>query len=257
MLNDVLKKRFAKGEVLFGPFIDSDSADLIEILGLGGFDFAIMDCEHSPTDPSEALHLLRAAEVRNLPILIRVNNDLPSTILKMMDIGASGVMVPLVHTPEQAKRAAQSAKYHPIGRRGTALMRASDYSYLTLDQYFKKTNSDAFVMVQAESKEAIDNLKGIAAIEEIDSVFIGPYDLSQSLGIPGQFENPLIKDILKSAPKIIRAAGKIPGIIAGDYEGAQRVVDWGYQLIAYSTDLSLFKGAVNDTVKNLKKIKTH
>ena len=252
MLTDVLKKRFQAGEVLYGTFIDSCNEDMVEITALAGFDYAIIDGEHSPCDPRVAQRLVRAAESRGLPVLVRVNNNHPGVILKMMDIGSSGIMAPLVHTAEAAKAVADAVKYYPNGKRGTALMRGSDYGFMGIDAYFAKTNSQAFVMVQAESVEAIDNLEQIVKIDEVDSVFLGPYDLSQSMGIPGQVESKAILDIVKRAGKTVRDAGKVPGILAVNYEKARMFIDWGYQLIAYITDLDIFSRAAREAVANLK-----
>lgn len=254
MLTDILKKRFQAGEVLYGPFIDSCNEELIEIVALAGFDYAIIDSEHSPCDPQIAVRLIRAAESRGLPTLIRVNNSQPSTILKMMDIGSAGIMAPLIHNAEQAKVVADSVKYYPKGKRGTALMRGSDFGFMGIDNYFAKTNSQAFVMVQAESVESIKNLEAIVAVPEVDSVFIGPYDLSQSMGIPGQVESKQILDIVKTSAKTIRDAGKIPGILAVNYEKAKMFKDWGYQLITYITDLDIFSRAAKEAVTQLKRI---
>lgn len=252
MLSDLLKKRLKAGEVLYGPFIDSCNEDIIELVGLSGFDYALIDAEHSPCDPMTALRLVRAAETRNLPTIIRVHNSHPSTILKMMDIGAGGIMAPLVHTAEVAQSVAESVRYHPVGRRGTALMRASNYGFTPIEEYFAKTNAEAFVMVQAESKQAIENIEEIVAIKEIDAIFLGPYDLSQSMGIPGQVDSKPIMDIAQRLGKIARDAGKYLGTIAGTPEKAKRFADWGYQLITYSTDLDIFSAAARDIVATLK-----
>lgn len=252
VLTDTLKRRFAAGEVLYGTFIDSCCEDMVEIVALGGFDYAIIDSEHSPCDPAMAVRLLRAAEARGLPMLVRVNNKLPGTILKMMDIGSYGIMAPLVHNAEQAREVAEAVRYYPKGKRGTALMRGSNYGFATIDEYFANTNANAFVMVQAESKEAIENLDEILAVKEIDSVFLGPYDLSQSLGIPGQVEGETIMKIVEKTGRKIRDAGKIAGILPVSFEKARMFEDWGYQLITYITDLDIFSRAVKETVKNLK-----
>lgn len=253
MLSNVLKKRFAAGEVLYGPFIDSCSEDLVEISALGGFDYAIVDSEHSPCEPATAIRLMRAAEARDFPLLVRVSNKLPYTILKMMDIGSCGIMAPLVHDAEQAREVAEAVRYYPKGNRGAALVRGADYGFVGIDDYFAATNSNAFVMVQAESKEAIENLDEIVAVDGVDSVFLGPYDLSQSLGIPGQVEGDTIMSIVKTAGKKIRDAGKAPGILAVNYEKARIFKDWGYQLITYITDLDIYSRAVKEAVANLKK----
>lgn len=252
MLSDVLKKRLAAGEVLYGTFMDSCSEDLIEIVGLAGFDFAIVDAEHSPCEPMTALRLVRAAAVRRLPCIIRVNNLMAGSILKMMDIGSNGIMAPLVHDAEMALHVAQSVRYYPKGRRGTALMRGSDYGFLTVEQYFDKTNANAFVMVQAESVDAIRNLEEIVRVEEIDAVFLGPYDLSQSMGIPGEVESKPILEVIEKAGRTIRDAGKTAAILAGNPEKAKLFRDWGYNLITYSTDLDIFRMALQRIVPLLR-----
>lgn len=253
MLTDVLKKRLKAGEVLYGPFIDSCNEDLTEITALAGFDYALLDAEHSPCDPMTAQRILRAAESRGMPVIIRVHNSLPSTILKMMDIGASGIMAPLIHDADMAKNVVASIRYHPAGRRGTALMRASNYNFTPIDDYFAKTNSDAFAMVQAESVQAIENIEKIVQVEGLDAVFLGPYDLSQSMGMPGQVSSKEILEVIKAVGRIVRDAGKFAGIIAGDPERAKLMVDWGYQIITYSTDLDIFAAAAKGIVSVLKK----
>lgn len=252
MLNDMLKKRLKAGEVLYGPFIDSCNEDMVELVALSGFDYALIDAEHSPCEPSVAQRLVRAADARDMPTIIRVNNSMPPTILKMMDIGASGIMAPLVHDAELAESVAAAVRYYPHGRRGTALMRASNYGFTPIDQYFAKTNSDAFVMVQAESVQAIENLEKIVAVKELDAVFLGPYDLSQSMGIPGQVESKRIMEIIERTGRIVRDAGKTAAILAGNVEKAKQFVDWGYNLITYLTDLDIFSQAARGIVAQLK-----
>ncbi|MDR1535746.1 MAG: 4-hydroxy-2-oxovalerate aldolase [Planctomycetota bacterium] len=252
MLSDTLSQRFKKGEVLYGPFAELDNCDVVEMFGVAGFDFVIIDCEHGPGGPRRALDLLRAADSRNLPSITRVPNALPSTILKFLDIGSGGIMVPLVHTPALAKQAAEAARYCPRGKRGFATMRAADWGFLDVPSHVARTNSRVFVMVQAESVESIDNIDAIAGTDGIDSVFIGTFDLSQSMGIPGQVNDPRMAAAIDKALAAIRKAGKVAGIYAGTVENAKRYVALGFQFIAYASDVGLMVNAARETVKALK-----
>jgi 4-hydroxy-2-oxoheptanedioate aldolase len=252
MLTDTFIKRFKAGETLYGPFAELDNGNVVEIFGLAGFDFVIIDCEHGPGGPGFALDMLRAADCRNLPAIVRVPNTLPSTILKFMDIGSGGVMVPLVHTPALARQVAEAARYCPSGKRGFATMRAADWGFLDVPSHIARTNSKAFVMVQAESVESIENIDAIAGTDGVDAVFIGTFDLSQSMGIPGQVNDPKMAAAIEKAVKAIKKAGKVPGIYAGTVENAKRYVGLGFQFIAYSSDVGMMVNAARETAKALK-----
>ena len=252
MLSDKLLKRFRAGETLYGPFAELDNPNVVEMFGLAGFDFVIIDCEHGPGGSDLALELLRAADCRGLPAIVRAPNAMPSTILKFLDIGSDGIMAPLVHSPETARQTAEAARYHPRGKRGFATMRAADWGFADVPTHIARTNSKVFVMVQAESVEAIDNIEEIAAVEGVDSVFVGTFDLSQSMGIPGQVTDARMTAAVKKAVKAVRGAGKVPGIYAGNVEIARRYAAMGFQLIAFSSDVGLMVNACRTAVKALK-----
>lgn len=253
MLTNVIRQRVRNGDVLFCTLVDSYCADMVEILGLGGFDFAILDGEHSPADPAVLVNLLRAAESRNLPAVIRVPNSLPSTILKHMDIGPSGIMAPLVHNAADAKAVVDAAKYCPMGMRGTAMMRGGDYGFVPAEEYFERSNDGTFIIVQVESIEGIRNLKAIAETPGVDAVAIGPYDLSQTMNMPGKVTSPEVLGVIKEAAKTIRAAGKAPsvgGIVTLD--NFREIIDWGFQILQYSADLYIFAEAVRQATARFK-----
>lgn len=252
MVTDKLMKRFKAGEALYGPFASLCSCDAVEMFGLAGFDFVLLDCEHGASDPYIAQSMLRAADAHNLPTITRVPNAYPSTILKFLDIGSGGVMVPMVNDAATAKIVADSARYYPKGKRGYAGMRSSWYGWLDVPTHVKKTNDEMIVMVQAETVEAVSNIEAIAATEGVDAVFIGTYDLSQSMGIPGQVNDPRMNEAFEKVLKAVKNAGKVPGIYAGNVADAKRLVGMGFQLIAYSGDTGLLANACRDAVKALK-----
>lgn len=252
MVSDFFAKKFKSGAALYGPFASLCCCDAVEIFGLAGFDFVIIDNEHGAGDPLMAQHMLRAADSQRLPAVVRVPNALPSTILKYMDIGAPSIMVPLVHTGELAKQVAEAARYYPRGKRGFATMRNAHYGFLSVPEHVAKTNAEAFVIVQAESAESVENIDAIAGTDGVDSVFIGTFDLSQSLGIPGQVNDPKMVAAIDKLLKGIKKAGKVPGIYAGTVENAKKYVQMGFQFIAFSGDTGLLSNAARDAVKSLK-----
>ncbi|MCD8351412.1 MAG: aldolase/citrate lyase family protein [Planctomycetaceae bacterium] len=252
MVTDTLVKRFKAGETLFGTFADFDSPDIVEIFGLAGFDFTVVDCEHSALGPDRALEMVRAGSLAKMPTMVRVPNALPSTILKHLDIGSAGIMVPLVHTPDTAKTVAEAARYYPRGRRGYAGMRSGNWGFITVEEHIERCNANTFVQVQAESVEAVKNIDAIAATDGIDSIFIGTFDLSQSMGIPGQVNDPKMVEAIGTVLKAVKGAGKVAGIFAGTIENAKRYADMGFQFIIYAGDVIMINQAATAAVKALK-----
>ncbi|MDR2390093.1 MAG: hypothetical protein LBE84_00210, partial [Planctomycetota bacterium] len=172
--------------------------------------------------------------------------------LKFMDIGSGGVMVPLVHTPDLAKQVAEAARYYPRGKRGFATMRASDWGFIGVPGHIERTNAQTFVMVQAESVQSVENIDAISAVEGVDSVFVGTFDLSQSMGIPGQVDDPSMVKAIEKVAKAIRKAGKVAGIYAGTVENAKRYAGMGFQLVAYASDVGLMMQAAREAARALK-----
>ena len=255
MRENKLKRKLTSGEIAFGSFISLDSPDLVEIFGIAGFDFVILDNEHSPGNPHSVQHMLRAAEIRGLDTIIRVPNAEHHTILKALDIGASGVQIPQVNDVETAKRAAQGARYFPEGKRGLAAPRALDYGLGNLIEESIKSNKEALLVCHCETVECFEKLDEIASIPGIDVIFIGPFDMSQSLGIPGQVHHPEVIKIIKESIEIISRHGKIGGIFCGSPEDVKERIDLGYRYIGYGVDSGIIGNYLAELAKQLKAIK--
>jgi len=185
MRENQLKRKLKRGEVVLGPFINCAYPALIEICGHAGFDFAIIDLEHGALHTLVAEDLCRAADCVGLAPVVRVRkNDAPQ-IQRALDIGSAGVQVPQIETKADAEAVVRGAKYSPLGARGLSFYtRAGVYSAAGT-QITDQLNEESLIVVHVEGKRGVDNIEEIVSVTNIDVIFLGPYDLSQSLGIPG------------------------------------------------------------------------
>jgi 4-hydroxy-2-oxoheptanedioate aldolase len=228
-----LKAKLAAGETVVGTMAYIPSPKLVEILGWVGFDFVMIDMEHGPIDMVVAEDMIRAAEVSNTTPMLRVTRNSPELFLRAFDSGAQGVHVPDVSSAADAKLAAQSSKYAPLGRRGLGGVRAARHALdVPLSEYAPRANEQTMVVVHIESKQAVDNLDEMLAVDGIDVYFIGPEDLSNTMGIPGQSKDPRVVKLIEDSIRKIVAAGKIAGCISIDAAGARRYVELGARYIA-------------------------
>jgi len=251
MKNLVRMKLEAKGTVI-GPFVGIDSPDLVEIMGLAGFDFCVIDTEHGPMDPGSIQGLVRAAELSGMTPVVRVPRAEPVDILKVLDVGAHCIHVPQVNTVEAAEAVALAARYHPEGMRGVAVPRALSYGLKPLGTSLEEANREVMVIAHCESAAGLERLDGIAAVEGIDMIFVGPYDLSQSLEVPGEIFHPSMVEAVARALDAINRAGKPAGIFVTTPEEAARRIDEGFRYIGYSVDGLIFGKACAEIVNTLK-----
>ncbi|MEQ8290483.1 MAG: aldolase/citrate lyase family protein [Gammaproteobacteria bacterium] len=186
-------QRLRAGETLYGTLVSLPSAEICEVLAEIGYDWLFIDAEHGAFNPQQAQGMLQAAAPT--PCVIRVPAGEPIWIKKALDIGAAGVIVPQVHTAEQARTIIHNCKYSPAGDRGVGIGRAHKYG-LEFERYLKHANEETAVILQAESEQAIANIDEIAALDGVDAILIGPYDLSASLGKPGEINDPVVQNAI-------------------------------------------------------------
>jgi 2-keto-3-deoxy-L-rhamnonate aldolase RhmA len=215
MITNLVREKLLAGDMALGCFANIVSPTVVELLGYAGFDFVVVDAEHTTTGPESAESLYRAAEARGIVALTRISESTPQFILKYMDAGSLGVQIPMVSNAADAQRVVDSVKYPPLGKRGLAFPRAAGYGLAgSLADYIAAANEATLVVVQVETEEGMTNTEAIAAVEGVDVVFLGPTDLSVVLGFPGQSNHPKVREVIESLAKRIVAAGKIPGTIA-------------------------------------------
>lgn len=205
--------RLKEGRPLAGIFVGLPSPALVEMAGYAGFDFVIIDNEHGPAGYETTEHLVRAAQSAGTIPIVRVSSNDPAEILHVLDVGASGVQVPQVNTKAEAERAVQAAKYPPLGLRGAAsTTRAAGYGFFGGPGHLQASNEGIAVIVHLETVEAVENLDGILQVPGIDVVFIGPTDLSLSMGYGGDANHPQVRGVMEDCARRILAAGKHVGI---------------------------------------------
>jgi 4-hydroxy-2-oxoheptanedioate aldolase len=255
MKKNTLKETLSSGRPAFGTFVTMDAPDLVEVIGIAGFDFVVIDTEHGPGNPWSIQHMIRAADVRNLSTVVRVPNHERTSILKVLDIGAQGVQVPMTNDLSSVMDVTKGAHYAPLGIRGAALTRSADYGMdLSAAEYFTRANDEILTIVHCETVECLDNLASLAAVPGVDVIFLGPFDMSQSLGIPGQIDDVRVRDVIERAIEITLKAGKVGGIFAMSADDAKTYMAMGYRSIAYGLDVGIMASAYGRIAADLRKI---
>ena len=209
-----------------------------EIIADCGFDWILLDTEHSPNEIPDLVSQLQAIEAGTATPIIRPAWNDAVLIKRCLDIGAQSLLLPYVQNAEEARRAVASMRYPPQGIRGVSVAaRASRYG--RVPGYLNKANDEICVLVQVETRTALDQLEAIAKVDGVDGVFIGPSDLAASLGHLGNPQHPEVQKAMKDAVTRLKAVGKPAGILTGNEEEARRYIDWGYLFVAVGADIGL------------------
>ncbi len=236
MRHNTTKAKLLAGEPALGAFVNLPSPAYVELLGWSEYDFAILDAEHGPPSPETIEHMVRAADASGITPITRVAVNLQQNLLRYLDAGSLGVQVPMVNTAEEARAAVAAIRYPPIGTRGLATTRASQYGTgQSLADYVRDANEQLLAVVQVETTTAIDNLRGIIAVRGIDVVFIGPTDLSSSMGFPGETTRPEVTGVIEAAGRLIVQAGLVAGTIVSNPEQYHLRYEQGFRYLAGST----------------------
>jgi 2-keto-3-deoxy-L-rhamnonate aldolase RhmA len=243
------RERLKSGDRLVGTLLTLDAPEAAEILSRAGYDWLFLDLEHSAMGPSEAQRLMQAAGDR-IPTLVRVESRDEVGIRKALDIGAAGIIVPQIHSRAEAETAVALAKYPPAGTRGVGLGRAALFGN-HFAEYVARANRETAVVVQVEHADAVAGITEIAAVEGIDALFVGPYDLSASMGIPGKVAAPEVTAAIARVLAAARSARLAAGIFAASAETARGYLAQGFSLIAMGTDGLLLGQAAASALRRL------
>jgi 4-hydroxy-2-oxoheptanedioate aldolase len=235
---NAFKAALARGELQIGLWSSLCSPIVAEIIGHSGFDWILVDTEHSPNEPPAVLAQLQALQAGTATPIVRPAWNDPVLLKRLLDIGTQAVLVPFVQNAEEAAKAVAACRYPPAGIRGiTVSGRGSRYG--RVPDYLKRADAEVCVLVQVETGEALAQIEAIASVDGVDGVFIGPADLSASLGHIGNPGHPEVQAAIKSAVDRLTAVGKPAGILTPSEADARRYIEWGYRFVAVGSDLGL------------------
>ena len=256
MIASSLKNKLGNGDTVFGPWCVIPSASAMNIIASAGFDFVIIDLEHGPASFETAEDMVRAAHSEGVSAIVRLGLVNEEYILKALDIGADGVLVAHVSSQKDAREAVELAKYYPEGKRGfSPYTRAGRYSGGNITEHARRQNERTIVGVLVEGEEGVENLAEIVTIPNLDLVYVGAYDLSQAMGMPGEVGHPKVKEAMKEAIQRIRredvAAG---GYVAKNTDDIRWMVGLGMQFITYLPDVAIFDRACRAAVDEYKSV---
>jgi 4-hydroxy-2-oxoheptanedioate aldolase len=248
---NAFKHAIAEGKLQIGLWSSLCNNIAAEIVSDSGFDWLLLDTEHSPNEIPGLLSQLQAVELGTATPIIRPAWNDAVLAKRCLDIGAQTLLFPYVQNAEEAKAAVASTRYPPQGIRGVSVAaRASRYG--RVPGYLAKANSEICVLVQVETREAMNELEAIAAVEGVDGVFIGPSDLAASLGHLGNPAHPEVQAAIKDAVTRLKKVGKPAGILTGNEEEVRRYIEWGYLFVAVGSDVGLLAKAADTLAKKFK-----
>ncbi|MBT4140289.1 MAG: 2-dehydro-3-deoxyglucarate aldolase [Candidatus Latescibacteria bacterium] len=235
MLNSI-RERVLDRELLTGTFLNLGSSLTVEMAGRSGFDWLLLDVEHGGGSHSHLIHQIQAAGATPAAPIVRIENNAPPRFKRVLDLGASGIMVPYVSSVEEAELAVSSMRYPPRGIRGVAKLNRGSAFGAEFEEYFTRSHELLTTIVQIETAEALDNLEGIAAIDGVDVLFVGPMDLSVNMGIREQFDHPDFIAARKKVADVAKNAGKAAGILLLNPDQVPEAIELGYTFVALGSD---------------------
>jgi len=237
MKDQKLKNKLKNNELTIGSWITIGHPAIPEILASAGFDWLTIDIEHNSIDNSMVQNLISSIQSKNMAALVRVSKNEEVVIKHTLDAGADGIIVPMINSREEATKAVEYAKYPPIGKRGVGLSRAQSYG-IGFDEYKDWVQNSLVVVAQIEHIKGVNNVEDIIKTPGIDAVFIGPYDLSGSLGFPGEYGRPEVMEALRKVESICTASNFPMGyhVVPPQVDLMAKTISKGYKFIAFSTD---------------------
>jgi len=249
-----VKEALIKKELTIGSWIQTGSPAAAEIIANAGYDWVAVDCEHSDIAINEFVSIARGIYGRGPVTMARVRENDTLAIRQVLDMGAEGIIVPMVNNAKEAQKAVSAAKYPPAGIRGFGYARVNGWG-VDFDAYAQKANEDIAVVVMIESKEAVDNIDEILKVEGVDGTFIGPYDMSGSYGCVGKTDDPCI---LRACDKVVNACikhNKAPGkhIVLPNEENVADAIKKGFTFIALGADIVFLNNGARNALSYIRK----
>jgi len=244
--------RLRAGDFLTGFWLNLGSSLTAEMAGLAGFDWVLLDHEHGAGGEETMLHQLHAVAATPATCLVRIAANEAPRFKRALDAGAAGIMVPYVSTPGEARAAVNAMRYPPRGTRGVAKLTRPSVFGANFDAYFENAHEWLVTLTQIETVEALANAEAIAAIDGVDVLFVGPMDLTTSMGIPGRYDDPRFHEALRTVAEAAKSAGKAAGILLLDPANLPLCRELGYTVLALGSDGGSVAAGLKENLRTLK-----
>lgn len=250
-----LKNKLLNNQLTIGSWITLGHQGIVEIMCTGGFDWLTLDIEHSVIELSQAQHLIAHIKNNGIAALVRVSKNEEVVIKRIMDAGADGIIVPMVNSKADAIQSVNFVKYPPIGKRGVGLARAQGYG-IGFEKYKNWLNESSIIIAQIEHIDAVNNIEEILQVDGIDGIIIGPYDLSGSMGYPGEYHREDVKAAIRQVEEACMTAGKPLGfhVIHPEHTLVIEKIRNGYTFLAFSLDFFFLGEKLRSEMKLLKSL---
>lgn len=237
MIENIAKRKLDEGGTVLGCFVRSPDATFAEYVATSGWDFLVFDEEHGSVAGSDVANLARACEGRGVTPVVRVSSGHPPLVLRCLDSGAAGIHFPWISTVEQARAAVAATRYAPLGTRGLAGNRATNWS--VGPEITARANENVLTVIQIETSDGVESIGELCSVDGVDVVFIGPTDLSQSLGVTGDLKHPSVVGAMEAVAAAAHESGKVFGLFAGTLEAALRGIELGARYVATGVEALL------------------
>lgn len=248
-----LKAKLARSELTIGSWITLGHPAIAEIMASAGFDWLVLDMEHSVLELNEAQMIIQVLDGQRCPAIVRLTSNHPDQIKRVMDAGATGIMVPMIKSAADARAAVESVYYPPEGKRGVGLARAQGYG-ARFHEYRQWLKNNAIIIVMIEHIDAVQQIDAILSVAGIDAYIIGPYDLSGSMGRPGELDHPHVQDAIRQileAGQRLRKPGGIH-VIEPDPSALQQRIKAGFNFLGYSLDIRILDTLCRNHMQTIK-----
>lgn len=246
-----LKRELRSGKVTLGTWVTIAHSDVPDIFEALGFDWLVFDTEHGPISAESLATMIQAVDGEKVCPIVRAGAIDQYLIKSALDMGAHGVVCPLVNSEREAKTAASFVKYPPLGVRGVGPRKAADYG-LAFADYIRTANEATLLVAQIETQQALENVESILAVPEVDVAFVGPSDLTVSLGLLDDRSNPKVLDAMKAVVRSCESGHKVPGTLAATPDEAKRAASLGFRFIGLGSDTRFLIGGAKPFIDSVR-----
>ncbi len=249
---NALKRKIEQGANVIGTWSSLSSPNVVNVLGTTGLDFVVIDMEHGSMSFETVENMVRAAEASEISPIVRVWDDHEQTLLRALETGTRSIMVPHISSPEKAERVAKCCKYFPEGNRGLSpYTRVHDFTHENIAESLQQENRETFVGILVEGQVGLENLEQIVKVKGIDLIYLGLFDICQSVGLPGQLNHPKVQEEIKRCKDLIQSNGIAAGSMSTDVEFIKMLKELDYRFIAYLNDAAALKNHYLEILREL------